>query len=236
MDMLRVLGTGFKYIQFIDQDLASALEAAEDVTVALDLFQRRKADAFNLIDIADAANEAQHKLLSVKPALMIEESEMDCLREICRWTALIYNDMVIFPLPATTETKPRLSNALRLVIENYETLNSKYLGTSEGVIKAIDHSELILWASMLGAMAAELTVNRTWYIQKLGQYLSQSPCRHTWSDFRKLMSSFLWWDYIHDDPGQRLWWEGCVSMTESQYLISLEGNQSDPQFDLRDQS
>jgi len=222
MDMLRVLGTGFRYIQFLDQDLACALEAAEDVTIALDLFQRRKAQAFNLVDIVDAANEAQHKLLSVKPALTIEGSEMDYLREISRWTALIYNDMVIFPLPATTQTKPRLSSALRLAIENYETINRKYLGTSGGVIKALDHSDLILWASMLGAMAAELTPNRTWYIQKLGQYLFQSPYRHTWSDFRNLMSTFLWWDYIHEEPGQRLWWEGRTSMTESQYLTNLE--------------
>ncbi|KEF52991.1 uncharacterized protein A1O9_10899 [Exophiala aquamarina CBS 119918] len=236
MDMLRVLGTGFKYIQFIDQDLAGALEAIEDVTVALDLFQRCKAIAFSLLDVADAANEAQHTLLSVNPPPTMGTSEMDCLREICRWTALIYNDMVIFPLPATTETKPRLSNALRIAIENYEFLGSKYLNTSTEVMKATNHSDLILWASMLGAMAAELTVNRTWYIQKLGQYLSQSPYRHTWSDFRKLMSTFLWWDYIFDEPGQKLWWEGCMSMNTPQDRINLDACQLDSEFDPKGQS
>jgi hypothetical protein len=234
--MLTVLGTGFHNIRFIEGDLADALEAAEDVTVALDLFRRRKAHAFNLIDIVDVANEAQHKLLTIKPTCSLETNQMDCVREICRWTALIYNDMVVFPLPATTETKPRLSNALRLAIENYEAFRSRSPSTAERVVKAIDYSGLILWALMLGSMAATLTVNSTWYAQKLGRYLAQSPYRHTWSDFRRLMSTYLWWGYIFDDPGQRLWWEGHTFVSEANSPFDLEVHQSDADFDPEDQS
>lgn len=234
--MLTVLGTGFHNIQFISRDLADALEAAEDVTVALDLLRRRKAHDFKLINIVDFANEAQHKLLAIKSTCSLKTSQMDCVREICRWTALIYNDMVVFPLPATTETKPRLSNALRLAIENYETFGGKHTSAAEGVVKAIDYSGLILWALMLGSMAAALTVNSTWYAQKLGHYLSQSPYRHTWSDFRRLMSTYLWWGYVFDDPGQRLWWEGHTFISEADYPLDLEFKQSDSDFSPEYQS
>lgn len=209
--MLAVMGTGFRPLLFIDADLARALEGAEDVTIALDLFQRQMARGYNLIDIVNVANETQHKLLSTTIAPFAETTANICLREICHCAALIYNDMVVFPLPATTGTKPRLSKRLRFAIENYEVLSSKSTTMAGKGAKTVDHSDLILWALMLGAMAASLTVHTTWYVQKLGQYLSQSPYRHTWLDFRKLMFTFLWWSYIFDEPGQRLWWEGHLA-------------------------
>lgn len=229
------MGTGFEHLEFIDLALAGALEAAEDVTVALDLFQRQKANGFRFVDIVDAANEAQHKLLVTTPGLSDDASPIYYLRETCRWAALIYNDMVVFPLPTTTETKPRLSNGLRFAIEHYEILSAKPTSIAGGVVKAIDHSEVILWALMLGAMAAAWTVNSPWYKEKLGHYLSQSPYRHTWLDFRRLMSTYLWWAYILDEPGQRLWWEGHLA-SESHGSTDVAVYQPDYAFRRADNS
>ncbi|KAK5059957.1 hypothetical protein LTR84_009840 [Exophiala bonariae] len=211
VNMLAVIGTGFGHREFIDQDLARALEGAGDVTVALDSFQRQKSNGYTLIDIVDVANETQHKLLCTINIPSAEATHDLCLREICQWAALIYNDMVVFPLPATTGNKPRLSKGLRSALESYEILSSKSTSLAGQVVKTVDHSDFILWALMLGAMAASSTVNTTWYVQKLGHYLSQSPYRHTWSDFRKLMLTYLWWSYILDEPGERLWWEGQLA-------------------------
>ena len=210
--MALVIGTGFTQLQSIDSELADALKAAAEVTVALDHYHHRRPNFPALVDIVDAANETQHKLLSLQQSIPLEPRRTDCLRSMCLSAALIYSDMILFPLPAVCEVKPRLARNLRHAMEKFDMLKADE-GTSDNQEEsAEDYALLTLWILMLGRLATEFTADSLYFIQKLRQYFSRVSYIGTWQDFSNVMATYLWWDYIFDEPSEKLWLEVYMTL------------------------
>lgn len=144
--------------------------------------------------------------MSIEATRFLDFDLPDVLQDICRWAALIYSDMVLFPLPASAGVKPRLASAMREAIERFETVS-----INDDLIRSTlfspGASNVLLWALMLGGLASIFTKHNVWYTRTLARHLSMSPRELDWPAFKDVMSSFLWWDYIFEEPGARLWWE-----------------------------
>ena len=210
--MANVIGSGFDQLDPIDAELANVLKDAGDITVALDHYQRGRPNAPSLTDLVNAANETHHKLLSIKPNISAEPSpspsSLDCLRNACRLAGLIYSDMVLFPLPPTTEVRPRLARELRLVLEKFEILQAAE--TAQHDYGNQDCNLLVLWVLTLGGLASLNTPNRPYFLQKLQEYIGRTPYVTDCNVFSNFMAMYLWWDYIFDEPARRLWADAAL--------------------------
>jgi hypothetical protein len=203
----RVIGTGFKQLDSIDLRLANILRDAGEITVALDHYQECRPNAPRLSDLVNAANETHHKLLSIGVNMPPYPSRLDFLCDMCRLAGLIYSDMVLFSLPPTTGVRPRLAAELRAAMDQFEKfeagrLVNDYYGNAVG-----DHNLLVMWALILGGLASLNTSEKPYFVQKLREYVERVPYVSEWRAFSELMGTYLWWDYLFEEPASGLWME-----------------------------
>lgn len=203
-----IIGSGFKHLDSIDAGLANILRAAGEITVALDHYQECRPNAPRLADLVNAANETQHKLLGVAPRMLHGPTRVDILPHICCVGGLIYNDLVLFPLPPTTQVRPRLAKELRTAMETFDRFEAdetthEYLNNDFG-----DLNLMVMWALMMGALAALNTPDDySFFIIKLQHYVRRAPHLSEWQAFSNVMETYLWWNYIFDENATRLWTE-----------------------------
>ncbi len=205
--MSRIIGTGFKQLDSIDASLASVLRDAGDITVALDHYQECRPNAPRLTDILNFANETHHKLLSTGANMPPYPSRSDYLRNMCRVAGLIFSDMVLFPLPATTGARPRLAGELRLAMDDFEKFQIEPAIQDYYGHEIRDHDLLVMWTLILGGLASLSTTDTPYFVQKLRQYVERMPYVSEWQAFSEIMTSYLWWDYMFEEPASGLWME-----------------------------
>src|ERR1700761_8290392 len=163
IDLDSKLAAGFAYLRHspAGQQLVAVLDAYSEITVTLDHVVRGGPTAPELVDLMQIRNYTQHRLLSQLPnPLDLSDPEL-CVHHAIRLATLIFSDMVIFPLPPTQGVKPRLALMLRQTLEACILLRCWEL-----------HSQVLLWALTLGAIAASYTAQRPWYIDQLLQETS----------------------------------------------------------------
>ncbi|RVX67148.1 hypothetical protein B0A52_08582 [Exophiala mesophila] len=205
----------FQYTS-IDPDLSLALRSAAEVTILLEKHRTHPENATRLADLVFAADEVHHRLMSIEEFRFLDTDPTSVLQDICRWAALIYSDLVLFPLPAATKIKPRLAGKLKDAIKRLETVATTS-NLAQSTLLSPDVSNVLLWALMLGGFASIFSPHSAWYTRTLARYLnlqfqlSKSSREPDWQDFKAIMSSFLWWDFIFEEPGARLWWEARLS-------------------------
>src|SRR3954453_17397274 len=68
------------------------------------------------------------------------------------------------------------------------------------------HPRLLLWTVVLGDIAVSSTSHRPWYASRLHK-LSAKLEIYDWELIKKILSLFLWWDDICDEPAKKLWQE-----------------------------
>ncbi|KIX06546.1 uncharacterized protein Z518_04522 [Rhinocladiella mackenziei CBS 650.93] len=191
------LGRGFRYFRSTPagRELLDVLESFCEVTTALDHYYRGGPTAPELIDLIEARNSSQHRLLSQIPAeLDLSDLEM-CLHQAIRLAALIFSDMVLFPLPEAQQVKQRLAPMLRQTLEACRFLQSWEL-----------NAQVLVWALVLGGIATSFSNGQVWFIDQLLQQLSALQVLE-WSTLESICSKFLWWKPVCSEPGQRLWKE-----------------------------
>ena len=207
MLMSRIIGTGFRRLDSIDVNLASVLRDAGDITVALDHYQECRPNAPPLTDLLNAANETHHKLLCIGANMPPYPQKADYLRNMCRLAGLIYSDVVLFPLPVTTGARPRLAGELRLAMDEFDKLGAHSpVVDNEGHATGDDHL-LVMWTLVLGGLASLDTPDKQYFVQKLREYVERVPYVSEWRAFSELMDSYLWWNYILEEPASGLWME-----------------------------
>jgi hypothetical protein len=116
MKFMKLLGSAFQPLVRLDffQQLCEVLYLMCDVTVAVDHYHRGGKHLPRFTDLIPARNAVQHKLLSLGVLTVGPNGESVHTRgEIVRLSALIYSDMVIFPLGPGARVKPRLAGELR---------------------------------------------------------------------------------------------------------------------------
>ena len=188
--------SGFNPLRSTDPRLWEILKSTGEVTVALDHHQRSGRLHPRLKDVVISANSVHHALCSLPSARLLDtRSNNDDIYELCRLATLIYSDMVLFPLPSCTGVKPRLADSIRTLLESRMT---------EWLPETKD-SAMMLWAIFLGTIAATFSHHRTWFVSKLATLTAKIVIPLDFSCFKSMMESFLWWDFIFEEPSLTIW-------------------------------
>ncbi len=138
-------------------------------------------------DISMVRTALQNQLCSLDPPTSLVSSHDDWLYDVVRLAALIYSDLVLFPISDTVSIKPRLAYDLRKALE--------FLQSRDNVDNQ-EENELILWCTTMGGVAAYGTVHQDCYIERLTMALREDGRLLDWILFQTLMSHYLWWDYV----------------------------------------
>lgn len=244
--MSLVIATGFTQLDAVDLRLANLLREAGEVTVALDHYQQGRLNAPVLTDIVNAANSVQHRLLSMVPSSPLELHSNDFLRNMCRLAALIYSDLVLYPLPPSTEARPRLAKELSIAMEKFEVFKCEEVAQTDDPSDGDQYTNLVIWILMLGAFASTSTATSPFFINKLREYIARIPYLSDWPSFSNLMATYLWWEYIFAEPAAALWMEVCTfpqdpenssslfSGSYEQSQLSLGWSSNGPSIDAQD--
>jgi hypothetical protein len=199
--MVTKLGSGLQYMRQVADcnELLDVLDSVCEVTAALDHHVRGGPGAPELEDLMEIRNSTHHRLLCSLPDPPDLSTADLCVLQAVRLAILIYNDMVIFPIPAVQGQKRRQASQLRQVIEEILLLQAWK-----------SHQKLVVWALVLGAIASTHTTDRDWYIRHLLQETVFMQCNQE-EALERLCSHFLWWQPVCGKPLHIIWQE-MVSM------------------------
>ncbi|KIV80502.1 hypothetical protein PV11_07998 [Exophiala sideris] len=191
------LGTGFRYFRSnsTGYELLEVLESFSEVTNALDHYARGGSAAPELVDLIEARNASQHRLLSLLPKRVDLTDAEVCVQQATRLATMIFSDMVLFPLPPTQRMKPKLARELVDILEACTLLRCWDV-----------HGQVLVWILTLGTVAASFTPERTWYVEQLSYRLSVMSIDDL-PELESICSKFLWWQPICGGPVQTLWYE-----------------------------
>jgi hypothetical protein len=201
VEMARKLGSGLQYLRQVaaSDELLDALNSICEVTAALDHHVRGGQGAPDLEDLMEIRNSTHHRLLCQLPDPPDLSTADSCVLQAVRLASLIYDDMVIFPIPAVQGQKRRQASQLRQVIEEILVLQAWKI-----------HHEIVVWALVLGAIASTHTTDRDWYIRQLLRETAFMQCDQE-EALERLCSRFLWWQPMGSKPLHIIWQE-MVSM------------------------
>ncbi|KIW32980.1 uncharacterized protein PV07_04486 [Cladophialophora immunda] len=199
--MSLVMGRGFSCVK--DAQLLRILIMACRATLGIDLYQRNVPTAPSPRDICTVRNAVQHQLCSLDPPSDLLPSHDALLYNMVRLAALIYSDLVIFPLGESVSVKLQLAYDLRKALE---------LCFTGETLEAQAELELTVWCLTMGTMASYGTVHQEWYVMQLGRSLREDRRLLDWILFQTLMSHFLWWDHVLQPRCWDVWKEAAQPM------------------------
>jgi hypothetical protein len=123
----------------------------------------------------------------------------DVLLCICRSAALIFDDMVLYPLPYHSGQMPRNATQLQDGISRLRPFWDVY--DKEASLHKF--KDLLIWACTLGAIAAtRMDHMRRFFLGRLA-YLSNAIA--DWENFNDLLSRFLWYKPVCEPPARGVW-------------------------------
>ena len=192
-----ILGSGFDFLYSSSSGkfLREILTLMCDLVLALDQRIRGASGAPEVVELVPTRNMIQHRLLSIDPQDMEGEIEEITVAEVCRTSALIFSDMVVFPIPATQQIKPMFAARLRSLLES--SINHLQQDT---------YQDAIIWLLVMGAIASTFSVDHEWFLQCL-RVRTMSQNIRDWPNLKKQCSRFLWWPPVCDQPGRVIWSE-----------------------------
>ena len=76
---------------------------------------------------------------------------------------------------------------------------------------------MLLWAALMGGIAATYTPDRAFFVEQLHVH---RRC-DTFAMFKLYMSRYLWWDYVVDDPARKIWDEVMPTSQLEKYVFDL---------------
>ena len=197
MDLASKLGSGFYTLHMLDLDdkIWRVLAAMCEVTVALDHYHRGGPSAPLLADLVIARNSAQHQLLTLALNPWDSSSQSNYLYEVCRLTALIYSNIVIFPMPPVSGVHAILACRLR------ETLDSALLSSCSNL-----YLPFLLWAVTLGGISCSLSSERGYFQRRFIEVCTKLGLAR-WNRIQEHLSSFLWLDFVCAKESVAFWLE-----------------------------
>jgi hypothetical protein len=192
--------------------------------------------------LTHARNAIHHALISL-PAANGLWGVQYALYDVSRISALIYSDLVLFPLPAETGVRGRYAALLRAAMDCV-TLHAGW--REEGL--------LLLWGCVLGGVAAaKVTTSvtakddggpadcglrtgireREWFIRKtrmcaemLGVGLDKGV-EEGWEEVKtKVCTRYLWWAKVCDPVGKGVW-EEVVALEETREWEDMDDDEEE---------
>jgi hypothetical protein len=128
----------------------------------------------------------------------------DCVYEIVRLSLLVYNNMVVYPMPPISGVQARLTKSLRAALDCLLRMDSSM---------AVYHSSWLVWSIMLGGISGESNEDQDWFRDIFCILLEANPGLHEWQSLSDLLFSFLWSEYVLDEEAFDFWLE-CTSATD----------------------
>jgi hypothetical protein len=227
-------------ISNIDQDLYHVYLEILNVTKFLDHYERLPKKTWLLHLMILDRNAAQYHLIALATSqLPISDFSDDpnrpkvanlALSELLRLAACIYNDMVVFPMAASTGVKPRLVARMRQII-TASHLYSHILHSQDQI-----GNELHIWLLWFGCFGALATKHQAWFERQLRFTLlaiDRDVCQEAYETvFDRFLCRFLWWDPVCGPPARDLW--GRIQALHdagrsSVFLGTLESPSQEPQ-------
>ena len=194
------LGRGFRVLPGVlgheaVEQLLIVLKWLIQYTFAVDDKVNNRPEAQRLSGrLADERNFVQHNLMLLSPPPTEERHEPALIR-LSRLGTIVYSLLVVFPLPAVAAPFHRLASDIKtqLLDPNIQAWWT-------------EASDLILWATVMGAVASIGHPDRQWYRTILDELTSRLGVED-WPSMRDRLGMFLWYGYTNDSDGLKLWRE-----------------------------
>ncbi|KIW69929.1 hypothetical protein, variant [Phialophora macrospora] len=185
--MMQVMGSGFSELQH--EEMRQTLLLMCEATVALDHCHRGGSLPPAIWDVARIRLAVQHRLCWFEPLTPEQTSLADIQSELCRLSALIYSDLVLFPIPEQSSVKQPLLYDLSRALDKYES----------GHRSLEFDRDFLAWCVMLAAAASTShTVFRSQYIQRLETVIRSDERLRNWDFYKGLVRRYIWWGYLLD--------------------------------------
>jgi len=192
---------GFKVLYEVlpSQDASELYEVVIKLSIymlAVDDFVMGRPRAQSLKRLANQRNYVQHCLMLKCP----DETDRDLGESqpfySTTWlAAVIYSLITVFPIPHWTAPFAQLSLQIKNSISSL-TIHTRWR----------EASSLMLWVTVMGALAAANLPERSWYISVLERLTNRLNIA-SWDDMRTELQRFLWYNNVSEPDGQRLWKE-----------------------------
>ncbi|EXJ53870.1 hypothetical protein A1O7_09206 [Cladophialophora yegresii CBS 114405] len=193
------LGRGFRVLpellghETVDH-LLIVLKWIIQYTFAVDDHVKNRPEAQKLGCISDERNFVQHSLMLLTPLPSEVEDEHPLIR-LARLGTVVYSLLVVFPLPAIAAPFHQLAHDIKARL--LDPAIQGWWGEA---------SDLIMWATVMGAIAAIGYPERQWYRTILDEFTRQVGVE-SWPSMRDRLGMFLWYEYTNDADGLKLWTE-----------------------------
>jgi hypothetical protein len=163
-------------------------------TFAIDDYEQKRPEAQTSLRLSDERNFVQHSLMLLSPTKFETEQEHP-IHRLCRLGTLIYSLLVVYPIPAVAAPFHRLAQDVQTQL-------------SQASVQArwTEAPELILWVTVLGAIASLGSQYREWYLTTLDR-LTKRLNLSSWTAMKERLGTFLWFESTNDKDGSRLWKE-----------------------------
>jgi hypothetical protein len=182
------------------QELAATVHAMKIYTSILDRYQRGAVKNLDLALIADQRNIIQHHVMSLPTAAEIKvvfTVKGKGVYEVCRIATVIFSMGIILPLQ-------KLCTAYNPLVKK---LKSELLDLQDTVdIYQPEVFDLVIWVTVLGAVAAEKTTERSWFVHTL-KNLTEPLLLSGWRDLEERLEGIVWLRNACNEAGYRLWEE-----------------------------
>ncbi|ETI27177.1 hypothetical protein G647_09860 [Cladophialophora carrionii CBS 160.54] len=189
--LMQVMGSGFSELQH--EQMRQTLFLMCEATAALDHCHRGGPSPPSIWDVARIRLAVQHRLCSFDPLTPEQISLADLQFELCRLSALIYSDLVLFPIPEQSDVKPPLFYDLGRTLDKYESVAEP---------SQIDR-DFLAWCVLLAAAASiSYPVFRTQFIQRLEGLVGSDERLRDWEFYEGVVKRYLWWGYLLDPPAK----------------------------------
>lgn len=154
----------------------------------------------DLLDLGPPKLDVQYGFLSFpKLEECSDPDRSDVLLGICHSAGLVFNDMVLYALPYSSGVKPRTATQLQDAISRLRPFWDVY--DKESSLHKF--RDFLIWACTLGAIAAtKMPQMRRFFLGRLA-YLSNAIT--DWEKFHDLLSRFLWYRSVCEEPARAVW-------------------------------
>lgn len=208
-------------------NLHLALTAIAETTQALDHYNANGRPPHLIAHLVETRNRAHHMTLSLgiqsqasywsvnapmKASLLAGLDTLtgqDDLFEVIYLTLLIYNNLVIYPLPPASGVHVRHVKALKMALTAVLISDTCWFRK---------YFELLLWSVMLGGISDPGDTERDWYKDRFRYLLGLRPDLRKWSRLEQVLSTFFWSDLVLNEEAVKFWSDA----------VQVEAKVSDP--------
>lgn len=198
-NMAEVFHAARLYINTIELYLSGKLHRP-DLTLIID---QRNLIHFTVLTLPSATPRS-----SSSPPIIYPET---IIYEATRLAILVFSAGIIFPLPAGSSPLPILMGLIQSILQHPNSPLSSSTTTSSPSSSSSSTpspaaNTLLIWTLTLGAIAAEESSARAWYVTTLGHELRRIGIL-SWDILRERLKEVLWFDRACEQAGKRLWAE-----------------------------